>query len=294
MAGGGAGRSAGTGGTGGSAAALAGRGGDGAGRGAAGGTPGGAGGASAQAGTGGAGQAAASGCEGSDYALCEDFETTDEGDVPEGWTQSGDASVDAEHKYRGEHSLRVAPEATGQRRIRHDLAQLGDTSGIHWGRIFYRVTPQPVPDEDVVHATFVALHGDSPNHDDQIEVRVVDTVANVTGRHQFLFNVEPDGARGEFGYGSDYDWMFDGEWHCAEWRVAFDTQSYRFFIDSEEVADIAQENGAGNYEGTELPMTFDTIAVGINNYQDAAFGGSEGYEMWIDDVALDDDRIGCE
>jgi hypothetical protein len=88
--------------------------------------------------------------------------------------------------------------------------------------------------------------------------------------------------------------MLDDEWHCAEWHVAFDSQSYRFFIDSQEVTDIAQDNGAGNYDGTELPMTFDSIAVGINNYQNAAFGGSDGYEMWIDDIALDDDRIGCD
>jgi hypothetical protein len=261
----------------------------------AGGSKAGAGGSSgAAAGSGGADAGTGSTCESARYALCEDFESTDVGEVPSDWMQRGEAEVASEPVHRGSRALRVAPAGTGQRRIVRDITALGATSGTHWGRVYYRVKPQPTPTDRVIHATFVALHGDSPNHDDAIEVRVVDTVANVTGKHQFLFNVEPDGARGEFGDGSSYDWTLDGEWHCAEWRVSHGEQAYQFFIDGDEVDDIAQDNGAGNYDNTELPERFDSVAVGINNYQDAAIGGSPGYEMWLDDFAIDGDRIGCE
>lgn len=235
-----------------------------------------------------------SGCATRQYALCEDFEGTDVGEVPDGWMERGDVDVTDDPAYESARALRVGAAATGSRRISHSLSALGEVSGTHWGRVRYRVKPQPKPEGQVVHATFVALRGTSPLHDDMIEVRVVDTVANATGNHQFLFNVEPDGERGEFGYGSSYDWKLDGNWHCAEWRVEYATQTYQFFIEGDEVDDIARHNGAGNFGGSELPERYDSVSVGINNYQNAAFGGSPGYEMWLDDFAIDDERIGCE
>jgi hypothetical protein len=163
----------------------------------------------------------------------------------------------------------------------------------HWGRVRYKVL-LPVPDA-FVHSTIVALYGVGPTTGPQ-EVRVVDTVKedkdgfNNDGngsRFQYLYNVQPNGA--EFGKGSDYNWKFDGEWHCAEWHIDGPTQSYDFYIDGQHIDQISIANGPGNYAGSEIPNAFSEVRVGWTNYQSAP----PGFTAWVDDIALDNDRIGC-
>ena len=44
------------------------------------------------------------------------------------------------------------------------------------------------------------------------------------------------------------------------------------------------------YAGTDIPPVFSELHVGWNNYQSA----SPGFVAWIDEVALDTNRIGCD
>ncbi len=241
---------------------------------------GGSGGAAGAAETAGAGGSFAKTC--ADYLICEDFEATDVGDTPEGWTKHGDAtSVDDAEAYRGSRALKIYPIASGQRRIYHDASLLPSS---HWGRMYYKVA-LPVPDA-FVHSTMVALLGDGPNVG-EAEYRVVDTVKmSSSAKHQFLYNVQPNGP--EFGKGSAYDYTFDGEWHCAEWYIDAENQAYRFFYDGDEI--ITFENGPGNYDDSEIPDGFSELRVGWNNYQSAP----PGFTAWLDEIALDDERIGCD
>ncbi|XXY50082.1 hypothetical protein WME91_02885 [Sorangium sp. So ce269] len=247
---------------------------------------------SSAGGQGGAGGSALRGCASGRYILCEDFEDTDVGGVPQGWTKHGDpVAVADDQAASGNRSLKMGAVPNGERRIYHDASQLG--SG-HWGRIRYRVE-LPVPDA-FVHSTLVALQGVGPTTGPQ-EVRVVDTVKedkdgwdnDGNGSHiQYLYNVQPQGA--EFGKGSDYSWYYEDEWHCVEWHIDGPTQSYDFYLDGVLLDQISIANGAGNYTGSEIPDTFSEVRVGWNNYQSAP----PGFTAWIDDVALDDERIGCE
>ena len=275
------------GGVGGTAGSPTGRGGGGAP-----GTGGGAGGSGKAGASGGAGMTGAAGiggpslCAGSRYVICEDFESTAVGGVPTGWTKHGDATVQADQAARGSHALKIGAATSGERRIYADATKLG--SG-HWGRIFYKVqAPAPKPSSgSVIHSTLVGFQGSGPKNGDS-EYRVVDTVEDSTGKHQFLWNVQPSSV-GEFGKGSSYNWMYDGNWHCAEWHVDGPTQSYHFYIDGAEVTQIAIDNGAGNYNGTDIPNVFSQVRVGWYNYQSA----SPGFVAWIDEVAIDPSRIGC-
>ncbi|WP_438029974.1 hypothetical protein [Sorangium sp. So ce233] len=245
-------------------------------------------------GQGGAGgdETAQTGCASGRYILCEDFEDTDVGGIPQGWTKHGELVAVAEDQAAsGNRSLKMGAAPNGERRIYHDASQLG--SG-HWGRIRYRVQ-LPVPDA-FVHSTIVALYGEGPTTGLQ-EVRVVDTVKedkdgwdnDGNGSHiQYLYNVQPQGA--EFGKGSDYDWYYEDEWHCVEWHIDGPTQSYDFYLDGELLDQISIANGPGNYAGSEIPDAFSEVRIGWNNYQSAP----PGFTAWVDDVALDDERIGCE
>jgi hypothetical protein len=226
-------------------------------------------------------------CTPGKYVICEDFEATAAGAVPMGWTKHGGAAVVADQAARGTHSLKIDAAINGERRIYADASRLG--SG-HWGRIFYKVQAPPVLSCDtnpVLHSTIVAFQGVGPTRGAE-EVRVVDTVEDQQGKHQFLYNVQPSGA--EFGKGSPYNWQFDGAWHCAEWHIDNPTQSYHFYIDGAEVTSIAIDHGPGNYAGTEIPPVFSQVRVGWNNYQKACAPGSVA---WIDEVAMDPQRIGC-
>jgi len=239
----------------------------------------------AAGGAGGAGGAGMTGSCSPDYLLCEDFEATAVGAVPKDWTAHGKAAVADDQASHGNRSLKVSPADNGERRIYHATAMLG---AAHWGRVNYRVQ-LPTPDA-FVHSTMVTFFGKGPTVGDA-EFRVVDTVKDAKtggfagGKHQFLYNVQPQGA--EFGTGGNYDYTFEDKWHCAEWHVDAADQSYQFFYDGKQVLTFTK--GAGKYEGSELPMTFSEVRLGWNNYQAAP----PGFTAWLDDFALDDKRVGC-
>jgi hypothetical protein len=231
-------------------------------------------------------------CPPGKYLICESFDQTAVGEIPAGWTRHGDpVAVADDASVSGPHALKMGAIPVWERRIYHDAAAL--PSG-HWGRIRYKVQ-LPVPDA-FVHSTLVALYGEGPTTGIQ-EVRVVDTVKeDVDGfnndgngnRFQYLYNVQPNGP--EFGKGSDYLWKFDDQWHCAEWHIDGPTQRYDFYIDGELLDQISIANGPGNYEGSEIPDAFSEVRIGWINYQESP----PGFTAWIDDVALDDERVGCD
>jgi hypothetical protein len=229
-------------------------------------------------------------CSGAAFVLCESFEATTVGATPTGWTKSGSPAVTEEAAARGKRSLKIPAAQNGGGRILHTAMSLGNG---HFGRIFYRVaTPPPLPpSNNVIHSTIVALSGTSPNGGGSTEWRVVDTVENSAGMHQYLYNVQPSGS--EFGKGSSYDYKFDGNWHCAEWNIDAATQTYRFYIDGSELTQISISNGAGNFGSganrTDIPNSFSELRIGWTNYQSAG----TGFTAWIDEIAVATTRIGC-
>ena len=243
----------------------------------------GAAGSGAAAGAAGAGQAGATASCSPDYLLCEDFEAASVGSVPTGWTKHGNAAVAEDQANHGKHSLKISPADNGERRIYHPTTMLG---AAHWGRVYYLVQ-LPTPDA-FVHSTMVTFYGTGPDIG-AAEFRVVDTVKDAKtggfagGKHQFIYNVQPSGS--EFGAGSDYNYTFDDKWHCAEWHVDATAQSVEFYYDNVQV-DLKAGDG---YPGAKLPTTFSEVRVGWNNYQSAP----PGFTAWLDDFAVDDQRIGC-
>jgi hypothetical protein len=224
------------------------------------------------------------------FILYEDFETTNPGSAPKGFQKDGKVGVAADAAHSGRQSLRIEAAATGARRIsisnKDIMAQLG---GQHWGRLYFKVQqPSPQPDNGVIHSTLVAGSARSPlPAKDGIEVRVLDTVMNNKGEYQYIYNVQPQ-KRAEFGKGGGYKSKFTDEWTLAEWYVDFATQTYRLFINEQEVTDVTFTKGAGKFEGSEIPEVFESLSFGWNNYQNAG----KGFVAWIDDIALAKDRIG--
>jgi hypothetical protein len=232
-------------------------------------------------GTSATGGGAGGSCAGKSYALCEDFESGTVGAAPAGWTTrpgwganaSTPPTVRTERAHWGARALRSTSDVPGQARI--DKALSGAVAQAHWGRLFYRVeTPVPLKAEKgYLHLTFAAVQSSN-------EGRVVDTVEDPDGKYQFLYNVPDDSCCD----GSSYDWTWDDAWHCAEWRVRGSEQSYQFFIDGTEVTAIGFSHNAGSKLATLSALTIGSIFY---------VTPTAAFTSWIDDVAIDSNRIGC-
>ena len=245
----------------------------------AGGSPAAGAGGSGSGGSAGAG----SGCAGKNYKLCEDFESGTGDAFPAGWTKlkgygagaASDVTMATDVFHSGKASVKSSSMATGQTRIQKSVATLGATASKHWGRIFYKVqSPATKPNSGVLHVTFVGLMGQGEN-------RVVDIVEDSQGKHQWLYNNPDD----KGSVGSSYDWTFDAAWHCAEWYIDVGAKSYRFFTDASEVKQI----GFTGKNDAEM-SSYSSIIVGAEFYQMPP----TPFVMWFDDLALDDNQIGCQ
>ena len=73
------------------------------------------------------------------FFLMEDFETTDVGKIPKGFTSVGSVGVVDDVAHTGRHSLRLNAAVSGPRQIVWQGPALTAMGGEHWGRLFYRV-----------------------------------------------------------------------------------------------------------------------------------------------------------
>src|SRR4029079_413332 len=246
---------------------------------------GGTGGGAVASGSGGTsgGGGATSSCAGKTYKLCDDFESGTVGGFPTGWTGLNGYGADSmrgvglanDQAHSGAMALKSSSMLAGEQRVQHSLSALGATATKHWGRILYKViSPSPRLASGVIHVTLVALQGTTEN-------RVVDTVEQSNGTHQWLYNVPDDTCCP----GSNYNWSFDANWHCAEWYVDVSTQSYRFFTDGTEVTMIRFT------ARTAAKMSsYTSVGVGVIFYQ----APPSPFTVWFDDLAIDDNQIGCQ
>jgi hypothetical protein len=229
---------------------------------------------------------AVGGCAGKTYKLCEDYNTGTVGQLPAEWTlvksfgngSSQNVGLATDEFHSPPMSLKTddfgkADAARSQR----SLAGLGVTATKHWGRIFYKVQVPTAVYNGYMQNTWVALISAAG------DTEVVDTVTMSNGMHQWL-TIAPGGD--SCGFGSAYDWTFDSAWHCAEWYIDGSTSgSYRFFSDSIEVT----IPGLAGKTCTDVPNGFTDVIVGSLTY----IQPPGPRVVWFDDLAIDDNRIGC-
>jgi hypothetical protein len=190
----------------------------------------------------------------------------------------GVASDDARN---GRKSFKVDGGNNGQH-FMDRKGGLGAMATHHYGRVYMKVaTPAPWPSAGVLHADFI--EGLGPNMDGgQHNIRW-GVVENTDHKMQWIYNVQPDNA-GEWGDGTSYDYDWPGSWQCIEWVYDQPSQSGTLWIDGEEIPiDV------GGSHAPEIPV-WTSLGVGLANYQDAG----QGYTVWFDELAYDDERIGCD
>ncbi|MEY4403846.1 MAG: hypothetical protein RIR91_1881 [Verrucomicrobiota bacterium] len=219
--------------------------------------------------------------------LAEGFEGAPVGGIPKGYTKDGPVRVVDDVFHSGHKSLRIDAAVKGPRRVTKTGPDVAAIGGEHWGRLYFRVD-QPVPKVSSVHITFVSGKALSPQFNDPIETRLMGASFNGAGDVQYLYNVQT-AKRGEFGVSTKPRFRFSAEWTLAEWHVDHATQTYQFFLNGEELKEVAVSKGAGKFERAEVPAAFQSLSFGFINYQPTQ---TPGFTVWIDDVALARTRLG--
>ena len=84
-------------------------------------------------------------------------------------------------------------------------------------------------------------------------------------------------------------------WACVEWHMAVASNEMQFWIDGKPITHVKDSAGPKACGGHDLqdrwlaPPRFDSLYVGFERYGDTM----NDQNLWIDDVALGQQRIGC-
>jgi hypothetical protein len=228
--------------------------------------------------------------------FAEDFENVPLGEIPKGFTKTGAVGVADDAAHSGHKALKMEAAIKGPRKITLKGEPLASLGGEHWGRLYYKVklpAPSPVIPEGqksgVIHSAMVDGTATSPLFNDKINLGLFNMLLTSDGVFSYLYNVLPGKGRREFGARMKPRFYYTDEWILAEWHVDYATQSYQFFINGEELPELALHKGAGQFAGAEIPEAFDNLSFGFTNYQPAS---DDGFVTWIDDLAVGKKRLG--
>lgn len=223
--------------------------------------------------------------------LCEDFE---DGLPTSRWTLviGSDAviGVDSVQAARGASALHVTLPPVPTEAYLRNTSLFPRDDGVIWGRLFFFVN-EPGPD-NFVHYNLVEATGPGAGTTKLVRYGgvAVRDLANAFDFDNWLFNFEqrprPDGFD-ELAIREDGQHIDRGAWRCMEWVFDSVSTEAHVFRDGVEVVDSA---AASPLEGVEFTMpSFDGIHIGFAHYQNI----DRGFDVWIDGLALDDERIGC-
>jgi hypothetical protein len=220
-----------------------------------------------------------------DFYLCEDFET---GGLDTGtWSTMGAApTLDTTRAARGERSAHFHSTDNGLMLIRTtEIFPVANNN--YFGRLFVWFDALPSAPQ-WAHWTIAGAQGDG-----DAEIRV---------GGQF------DGQINRFGVGTDHgatgDWTRLDEdsdepvpvrtWLCVEWQhdgAADETRMWIGGVERPSLRTTPDDHGGDDAEEYLLPE-FESAWVGFWQY--ATGVTPEEFDVWIDEVALDGERIGCE
>jgi hypothetical protein len=236
----------------------------------------------------------ASRCASAKVQLCEDFEsgTLD----PATWSVRGNKPViDGLQKARGSKALHLTLPANGLSAI-SESKTFPEANDTYFGRVFVYFASLPVTTSTFTYAhwTMVAATGTEVSG----EIRVS---GQMFGGNNF-WGVGTDNRVDANGTG---DWTNSdndpknkpvpvptGQWLCVEWMHKGDTNETRFWWDGVEHPSLytkpSTPHGGNPAEPYILPQ-FTSVWLGWQEYQTT----TEQFELWLDEIAIDKDRIGC-
>jgi hypothetical protein len=221
------------------------------------------------------------------FQLCESFEG-EEGAAPDPqvWTRNNEGLVlSSKYAARGTKSLHVPPMNSGQYFIR-ETKTFPAMNGAFYGRFYLWIERIPVEaPATLYHWTF--LEGSDSDTDKG------GWVIRLGGHHRanrlslIRFNINTHTGEGEDGTADLMHGFLPKQWYCIEFYFDTPRSEARFWINGVENTMLHWlKNRAGAY----IFPTLKTLRFGWAEYQ----GTKTPYESYIDEIAIDPNRIGCE
>jgi hypothetical protein len=221
------------------------------------------------------------------FQLCESFEG-EEGAAPDPqiWTRNNDGlTLSSKRAARGARSLHVPPMTGGQYFVR-ETRTFPAMNGAFYGRFYLWIERIPVEaPARLYHWTF--LEGSDSDTDKG------GWVIRLGGHHRanrlslIRFNINTHTGEGEDGTADLINGFQPQQWYCIEFYFDTPNSEARFWINGVENTMLHWlKNRAGAY----IFPTLKTLRFGWAEYQ----GTRTPYESYIDEIAIDPHRIGCD
>jgi hypothetical protein len=228
------------------------------------------------------------------FAFCESFEGYADGAHPKDarWTEtqgSAQVVVESAKPARGARSLHVKfeenPRQTHWMRTSEPFPKL---SRKHFGRIFLWIDQLPDAKIEYRHWVTIEMH---PQADGPV-LRVLggETPPNIgakandiTKQNSAMFDlINP----GEDRRREDDVNIEPKLWYCFEWSLDVDANSYRMWLDGKPMPGANWDHSNPSY--TFAPIGY--LWLGWTDWHN----DSANWDVYLDEVALDSNRIGCD
>lgn len=249
-------------------------------------------------------------CANANVVFCEDFESRSAGQPPDParwslqfWDMANTTlAVDETRAARGTKAIKIHQNINVNRAVM--TTRTGFPLAKFWVRLFLYVQEVPPPmrwdnqcmclNPGVIHWTYAFAQGDTTFGDGvrRPEIRAGDFI------NEGLF-VNEDGmgdGRSEVGQGNEmnepagYDMgMRPGEWQCLEFMWDAPGKELKVYWDGREHPSLNVKNRA---EWAFPDANFSSLTLGLSHYQNYPLL-MNGLDVWIDEVAIDPNRIGC-
>lgn len=226
--------------------------------------------------------------------FCDDFERYDAGVRPTApWTVStsgGTVLVDTTRAHSGDTSVRVTTDGTAA--YRRAYFALGSAffpaqNNVFYGRMWVYLTAAP---PQTTHWTHISGEGTAMNNGTPFYSNV-----RYGGQYakKLMANYDSSVFQSDCWKHSMTEFP-EGRWSCMEWKFDGPDNRMDFWLDGTQVAPLTvDDRGSGcikqGLDGGWVFPQFDKLQLGWEHYQT-----SDAVEMWVDDVALDEQRIGCD
>jgi hypothetical protein len=228
------------------------------------------------------------------FKFCESFETVAVGAAPDPkiWRRAGNIVVESGRAARGTKAMRVRAGATPTETYISEAKVLPTMGEAFYARVFMYIEQRPV---DFFHWSFtevrgIDLRGPAPRYGGISTGAAGCAPPSYKCRDNFFFQIKPLVYGASEGGGASDDLrpvIPEKTWHCIEWYMNGKTREARLWWNG-------QERPRATYtDGKQIAFpAFNRFYLGWALYQTGTSG--VGWDVWFDELAIHDQRIGCD
>jgi hypothetical protein len=241
------------------------------------------------------------------FMFCDDFESDTVGMPPNQtrWHQDGTPTiVDAVNAHKGAHSLHVLPHkgalcTDGQPCTAARFARLTDAFPTalhkqHYGRLYFYMSQTPT-DAQYYHWMVMEVNA-STSYSGGLALRQGGEIngPNSAGKDIMLTHIDTHNKMDnpfeiERGRVQTQTPLMNKTWYCLEWFIDATAQQAQYWLDGTQRPGLDWKGPVAGQPQFTLPAEFKSLAVGMRVFQVSA----QNFELFVDDVALDSKKIGC-